>query len=116
MKRSARARAQLGNRNAAKPAEARRVPISARVLPDTRRRLEQLALTHGSLSGAIDAVVRDTQLDTTTPHPEPVSGDRCNLSVDTCNVPARLSEPDRRDGVASQPVANQRPRTGSSIG
>ena len=47
-----------GNRNAAKPPEVKRVTLSLRVLPETRRRLAAIAAGR-SLGRAVDEVARD---------------------------------------------------------
>ena len=47
-----------GNRNAAKPPEVKRVPLSLRVLPETRRILAGIAEGR-SLGRAVDDVVND---------------------------------------------------------
>ena len=54
-----------GNRNAAKPASKRRVPISARVLPETAAALR--ADSRG-VGRAIDAQIKTTLVEKTAPH------------------------------------------------
>lgn len=85
MKRKSTSRAMRGNQNAAKPPEERRVTLSLRVRPETRRRLDALAATHGSLSAAVDHLADPTTKQTTTaPSPEVAGPDRSNRSGTAC--------------------------------
>ena len=43
-----------GNKNAAKAPDKRRVPVSIRVLPATKERLERAADAYGSMSRLVD--------------------------------------------------------------
>jgi hypothetical protein len=54
-----------GNRNAAKPAAKRRVPISARVLPETAAALRA---DKRGVGRAIDAQIKTTLVEKTAPH------------------------------------------------
>lgn len=58
-----------GNRNAAKPPSQRRVALSLRVKPETRRTLERMAGDHGSISRAVDHLALRQTPNTSSPTP-----------------------------------------------
>lgn len=50
--------APVGNQNAAKPEEDKRVGLTCMVDPDTRKRIEELKKVHGSIGQVIDYLVQ----------------------------------------------------------